>query len=106
AGFFTQVPQGEFAVDITSTPQENVDAFNRASPTSQSNDLCLSFICMAPGVPIYGQSPPASSRLNVAQAVRNFQTPMNHAYNFTIEQELTNKMSLSVAYVGTAGRDL
>jgi hypothetical protein len=31
---------------------------------------------------------------------------MNHAYNLTIEQELNNKMTVSVAYVGTAGRDL
>ena len=31
---------------------------------------------------------------------------MNHAYNLTIEQELSNKTAFSVAYVGTAGRDL
>jgi len=31
---------------------------------------------------------------------------MNHAYNLTIEQELTNKTSFSIAYVGTAGREL
>jgi hypothetical protein len=38
--------------------------------------------------------------------VRNFQTPMNHAYNLTIEQELSNSTSFMLAYVGTAGRDL
>src|SRR5262249_53726987 len=43
---------------------------------------------------------------NPVQLVRNFQTPMNHAYNLTLEQELTNKTSFSIAYVGTAGRDL
>jgi hypothetical protein len=31
---------------------------------------------------------------------------MNHAYNLTVEQQLANKMAFSVAYVGTAGRDL
>jgi hypothetical protein len=31
---------------------------------------------------------------------------MNHAYNFTVEQSLTNKTAVSLAYVGTAGRDL
>lgn len=31
---------------------------------------------------------------------------MNHAYNLTIEQELGSKTAFSVAYVGTAGRDL
>src|SRR5262249_9386621 len=72
------------------------------------NNLCQSFICMAPGVDIYGanaaSSPPPP--FNPVQLVRNFQTPMNHAYNLTLEQELTNKTSFSIAYVGTAGRDL
>ena len=36
----------------------------------------------------------------------NFRTPMNHAYNLTIEQALTDKVSFMVAYVGTAGRNL
>ena len=31
---------------------------------------------------------------------------MNHAYNLTVEQQLTDKHAFSVAYVGTAGRDL
>jgi hypothetical protein len=31
---------------------------------------------------------------------------MNHAYNLTVEQQLSNKTSFSLAFVGTAGRDL
>ena len=31
---------------------------------------------------------------------------MNHAYNLTVEQQVSNKTSFSLAYVGTAGRDL
>ena len=61
---------------------------------------------MAPGVNIYGQSVTPSPPYNVVQVVRNFQTPMNHAYNLTIEQELSSKTAFSVAYVGTKGRDL
>jgi hypothetical protein len=101
SGFFTQVAQGNFPVDIGTTPDENLALF-------AGNDLCSSFICMAPGVNIYGASittqPPGP--FNVVQVKPGFQTPMNHAYNLTIEQELTPKMSFSIAYVGTAGRDL
>jgi hypothetical protein len=101
AGFFTQVAQGEFAIDITSTPAENQTIFF-------NNTLCQSFICMAPGINIYGataaSSPPAP--FNPVQLVRNFQTPMNHAYNLTIEQQVSGRTALSLAYVGTAGRDL
>src|SRR5437773_223450 len=102
SGFFTQVAQGEFPVDITSTPAENLAIFGSA------NTLCQSFVCMATGVNIYGatvgSNPPPP--FNVVQVIPNFQTPQNHSFNLTVEQELTRQMSLSVAYVGTAGRDL
>jgi hypothetical protein len=99
AGFFTQVPEGIFAIDIFSTPAENQALFT-------GNGLCAYFICMAPGVPIYGANPTATSPANPVQVVRNFQSPMSHAYNLTIEQEVSSKTAVSVAYVGTLGRDL
>ena len=105
SGFFTQVADGNFAIDDFVTPAANQTLFNSGTRT---NDLCSVFICMAPGVNIYGPSASSipSPPFNVVQVVRDFKTPMNHAYNLTIEQELTNKASFMVAYVGTAGRDL
>ncbi len=99
SGFFTQVANGIFSIGEGSTPGDNATMFT-------GNDLCGSYICMAPGVNIYGQSVTPSPPFNVVQLVRNFQTPMNHAYNVTIEQQLSNKTAFSVAYVGTKGRDL
>jgi hypothetical protein len=104
AGFFTQVPQGIFSVDFAgTTPQDNQTLFNSGT---KPNTLCQFFFCVAPGVEMYGQNPTATSRVNLVQVIRNFQTPMNHAYNLTIEQELNTKTAVSIAYVGTAGRDL
>ena len=104
SGFFTQVAQGEFPVDITSTPAENLAIFDPGG----NNPFCESHICMATGVNIYGattaSTPP--SPFNVVQVIRNFQTPMNHAYNVTLEQSVSTKTAVSVAFVGTAGRDL
>jgi hypothetical protein len=99
SGFFTQFAEGIFAVSETSTPSDNAAMFT-------GNTLCASFICMAPGVNIYGQSVTPSPPFNAVQLVRNFQTPMNHAYNLTIEQGISNKTAFSIAYVGTKGRDL
>jgi outer membrane receptor protein involved in Fe transport len=99
SGFFTQVADGIFAVSESSTPASNLPLFG-------GNSLCATFICMAPGVNIYGQSVTPSPPFNPVQVVRNFQSPMNHAYNLTIEQETSNKTAFSIAYVGTAGRDL
>jgi outer membrane receptor protein involved in Fe transport len=99
SGFFTQLADGIFAVSESSTPSDNAAMFT-------GNTLCASFICMAPGVNIYGQSLTPSPPFNAVQLLRNFQTPMNHAYNLTIEQGISNKTAFSVAYVGTKGRDL
>jgi hypothetical protein len=105
SGFFTQVADGNFAIDEFVTPQVNQDLFNSGT---QPNALCSVFICMATGVNIYGSgaSSTPSPPFNVVQVLHDFRTPMNHAYNLTIEQELTDKASFMVAYVGTAGRNL
>jgi outer membrane receptor protein involved in Fe transport len=99
SGFFTQVDEGIFAVSQVGTPASNLALFGNST-------LCQTLVCMAPGVNIYGQSVTPSPPFNVVQVVRDFQSPMNHAYNLTIEQEISNKTAFSIAYVGTAGRDL
>jgi outer membrane receptor protein involved in Fe transport len=103
AGFYTQVAQGNFPISISVTPASNQAIFDSGS---QSNSLCSIFICLAPGVNIYGQSVTPNPPFNVVQVLPNFQTPMNHAYNLTFEQELSTKASFSIAYVGTRGGDL
>jgi hypothetical protein len=103
AGFFTQSPEGNFPLDFATTPDDNLTLFNSGT---QTNDLCQFFFCFAAGVPLYGPNPTNTSPLNVVQVVRNFQTPQNHSFNLTIEQQISAKTSFSIAYVGTAGRDL
>jgi len=103
AGFFSQVPEGIFSVSVSTTPADNQAIFDAGS---KPNSLCADFVCMAPGVNLYGQSVTPAPPFNVVQVIRNFATPMNHAYNLTIEQQLSNKTAFSIAYVGTAGRDL
>jgi outer membrane receptor protein involved in Fe transport len=103
AGFFSQVPEGIFSISESTTPADNQTLFNGGSAP---NSLCADFVCMAPGVNVYGPSVTPAPPFNVVQVIRNFQTPMNHAYNLTVEQQVSNKMSFSLAFVGTAGRDL
>ena len=103
AGFYTQVAEGNFPIQIFSTPASNRAIFDSGT---KPNDLCSIFICMAAGVNIYGQSVDPSPPFNIVQVLPDFQTPMNHAYNLTLEQQLGSKASFSLAYVGTKGNDL
>jgi len=102
SGFFTQVADGIFAVGEGVTPS----AYANPGGPLANNSLCQSFICMVPGLNIYGPSVTPSPPFNVIQMVQNFQSPMNHAYNITVEQQLTGNTAFSVGYVGTKGRDL
>jgi carboxypeptidase family protein/TonB-dependent receptor-like protein len=102
SGFFSQFANGISAVSINTSPA----AYTNPGGIFANNPLCMSFVCMMPGVNIYGPGTTAPPPYNAVQVVRNFRTPMNHAYNLTIEQQLGNKTAVSIAYVGTAGREL
>jgi outer membrane receptor protein involved in Fe transport len=102
SGFFTQVANDIFAVSENVTPS----AYTDPGGTLSNNPLCQLYICMATGLNIYGPSVTPSPPFNPVQLVRNFQSPMNHAFNVTIEREVGSKTAFSIAYVGTKGRDL
>jgi hypothetical protein len=107
AGAFTQLPQGNFPIQIFATPTSNlVPGLGGTNAAGFDNPLCTVFVCVAPGVNIYGQTVDPAPPFNVVQVVRDFQSTMMHAANLTIEQELAKNVSFSVAYVGTFGRDL
>ena len=101
--FLTQIPEGIFATSIITTPADNQAIFE----WRKRAELPVR------GFHLHGSrrehlrterhpSPP----FNVVQVIRDFATPMNHAYNLTVEQQVTNKTSFSLAYVGTLGERL
>src|SRR5439155_15326125 len=69
AGFYTQVAENDFPIQIFGTPDSNKAIFNSGS---QANSLCDFFICMATGVNIYGQSVTPDPPFNVVQVLQNF----------------------------------
>ncbi|MCI0352423.1 MAG: TonB-dependent receptor [Acidobacteriales bacterium] len=99
AGAFTQINEGNFPIAIFSTPASNQAIFT-------GNSLCQVFVCVAPGVNIYGQSVTPEPPFNIVQVKTDLQTPMLHAVNLSLEQELSRNLSAVVSYVGTFGRDL
>ncbi|MGH9530895.1 MAG: TonB-dependent receptor domain-containing protein, partial [Terriglobales bacterium] len=55
AGAFTQIPQGNFPIQIFATPGSNlVPGLGGTNAAGFDNPLCTVFVCLAPGVNIYG----------------------------------------------------
>jgi len=103
AGAFNQVAEGNFSKrvvgDLSTTVLTGGTCFNF---TTNSGD----FICGGPVNPVFGPSPTATPPFNAFSVVRDLQTPMIHYYSLSIQQQLFKNTAVTVAYVGTLGREL
>jgi hypothetical protein len=109
AGAFTQPNLGaaaSFSVGLTGDVGNGVTANDPESgscfdPASQVGD----YICLGGG-PIYGTSPNGTPPFNIFSIVKNFQTPMAHNYNLSVQYELAKDNVFTIGYSGQLGRDL
>ena len=63
------------------------------------------YLCVQPGVPIYGSSPTGAPPFNAFVVPEDFQAPMYHYFHVTFQRELFRNNAVTVSYVGSRGRD-
>jgi hypothetical protein len=104
AGSFTNPDLGVF-------PKTLAGDFGAATPTDPTA-TCVdpttgigNFVCVQPGVPIFGANPNPDPPFSVFSIDPNLKTAMIHNFNLSVQQELWAKNVLTVSYVGTQGRD-
>src|SRR5208283_5621668 len=61
---------------------------------------------IAPGVPVYGAPSCLSLECDTFSFDRNIKTPYMENYNLNIQQQITDRVVLSVGYVGSQGHRL
>src|SRR5262249_35858033 len=64
------------------------------------------YVCVTPGVPIYGSNPQGSPPFNVFAVDQNLQTPMYHFFHATVQHEVFKNNVVTLSYVGSLGRDM
>jgi len=104
AGAFTQPNLGaaaNFSVGLTSDFSTDPETGTCYDPAARSGD----YICLGGG-PVFGTSPNGAPPFNIFSIVKNFQTPMAHNYNFSVQYELAKDNVITVGYSGQLGRDL
>jgi hypothetical protein len=109
AGAFTQPNLGaaaSFSVGLTA------DVGNAGSGPDPESGTCFDpvtqvgdYVCMGGG-PVFGPNPNGTPPFNIFSIVKNFQTPMAHNYNLSVQYELAKDNVLTVGYAGQLGRDL
>ncbi|MBI2677862.1 MAG: TonB-dependent receptor [Candidatus Koribacter versatilis] len=102
-GLFTQIPQGNFGIDTANNPQptpsNNIVTFG-------GNPDCFTYLCVSPGVDIYGGSVTPTAPYTVMQIVPDFQTPRLQNYNLSLQQQVTKESAVTLSYVGSRASDL
>jgi hypothetical protein len=103
-GAFTQINQGIFSVGLTGDTGVAPD-----SPSATCVDPKTgrgNYVCVTPGVPIFGTNPGGEPPFNVFSVVSPLPTPRYHLYHLTLQHELFKNNVVTLSYIGSRGRDL
>ena len=105
AGAMTNPDLNTYSVTLAGTQAIAPDARsatcinpNGASPTGD-------FVCLQPGVAIFGSSPTGVPPFNAFSIPEDYRTPMYHYFHATFQKELFRGNAATVTYLGSRGRD-
>jgi outer membrane receptor protein involved in Fe transport len=104
SGAFTNPDLGVFSVTLSGSQSAAPDAKGVTCIDPNSGNRG-DFVCVQPGVPIYGSSPTGQPPFNAFAVPENYKTPMYHYFHATVQRELFRQNALTVSYVGSRGRD-
>jgi hypothetical protein len=97
-GVFPKILAGDFEASSPTDPAAT--CVDPSDPTTAAN-----FVCVQPGVPIFGANPTGDPPFSAFSIDRDLKTAMIHNFNLSVQQELWSKNVLTVSYVGTQGRN-
>lgn len=104
AGAFTQKNQDIFSVgsggDLGTAP-DDPSATCVDPVTGEGN-----FVCVLPGVPIFGRNPQGAPPFDAFAVKSDLQTPSYHFFHATLQHEVFKNNVVTLSYVGSRGRNL
>jgi len=63
------------------------------------------YVCVQPGVAIYGSSPTGAPPFNAFAVPTDYKTPQYHYFHATFQRELFRANAVTVSYIGSRGRN-
>ena len=102
-GAFTQVNQGIYSVglagDLAVLP-DDPSATCVDPVTGEGN-----YVCVTPGVPIFGPNPQGSPPFNVFAIDENLKSPIYQFFHVTLQHEIFRNNVVTLSYVGQRGHE-
>jgi outer membrane receptor protein involved in Fe transport len=105
-GSFSTPNLGVFRVSLTGASRFTPDDPRSTCIDPNNSTGGGDYVCVQPGVPVYGSSPTGAPPFNIFAVPKNLQLPKYHYYHATFQRELFHNNSVTASYVGSRGTGL
>ncbi len=95
-----------FSVALSGATSRKPDAATATCINPNNSAAGGDYVCLQPGVSIFGSSPTGTPPFNAFAVPTDFQSPRYHYYHLTFQRELARNNSVTVSYVGSRGDGL
>ena len=105
-GLFNTPPLGVFSVAFSQSPAFRPDNPGVTCLDPNNSVAGGDYICLQPGVPIFGSSPTGAPPFNITAVRDDFHLGYYHYFHATVQREVFRNSSVTASYVGSRGMDL
>jgi hypothetical protein len=105
-GLFNTPPLNVFNVAFSQSPKVAPDAANATCLDPNNSVAGGDYVCLQPGVPIFGTNPTGAPPFNITSVSPDFHSGYYHYFHATLQREIGSRNSATVSYVGSRGMDL
>src|SRR4029453_1481121 len=103
---FSTPTLGVFRVSFSQAPRFVPEAAGATCLDPNNSSAGGDYVCLQPGVPIFGSSPTGAPPFNIFQVPEDFQLGRYHYYHLTFQREVLRNNSVTVSYIGSRGQGL
>ncbi|MEO8682818.1 MAG: TonB-dependent receptor, partial [Vicinamibacterales bacterium] len=105
-GLFSTPTLGVFRVSLAQSPRVAPDNPLATCVNPNNSAAGGDYICLQPGVPVFGSSPTGAPPFNIFAMPADFQLGRYHYFHTTVQRQIGNNNSVTVSYVGSRGQGL
>jgi hypothetical protein len=104
SGAFTNPDLAVFSVALNGTLTRPPDSA-LATCVNPNTGARGDYVCVTPGVAIFGNSPTGQPPFNAFSVPTDYKTPQYHYFHATFQRELFRANAVTVSYIGSRGRN-
>jgi hypothetical protein len=105
-GLFNTPPLGVFSVAFSQSPRFAPDNPGVTCLDPNNSVAGGDYVCLQPGVPIFGSSPTGAPPFNITSVRDDFHNGYYHYFHATVQRQVLGRNSVTASYVGSRGMDL